>query len=352
MRWFYLFIMCAAIGHFDGGAARAANDGAFKILDWNGRAYWTQNRKDRQFDRCSAELTNTDKISIIYSLDRHFMWTFELSNPTWNFPKGATFEVTFGIGNRNYIRQRVIALEPQLVRVQLPDSVNAFEALRSIIQLELIAGGLTSQFKLGYSNAVLTALTHCVLRNGTTAKIRAAVAAWLKSPVGSAARPSTDPETQKEALALGTNIISEAAMTKAAILKPDEIPADTAGDAVWKIGDNLFTVSILPQNGAPQIGDVTDLIIGGDAQKCRGDFFSGAMLDVIETVGVARAYTNCLTQQAATSAYYFAIPRKKGGLYLLTSIARGVEVTPSGEKTLRDVDSNVRASIMTALSKL
>jgi hypothetical protein len=256
--------------------------------------------------------------------------------------------VTFGIGNRNYIRQRVIALESQLVRVQLPDSVNAFEALRSIIQLELIAGGLTSQFKLGYSNAVLTALTHCVLRNGTTAKTRAAVAAWLNSPVGS----STDPEIQKEASALATNIVSEAAITKAAGLKPHEIPADTAGDAVWKIGDNLFTVSILPQNGAPEIGDLTDLIIGGDAQKCRGDFFSGAMLDVIETVGVARAYTNCLTQQAATSVYYFAMPRKKGGLYLLTSIARGVEVTPSGEKTLRDVDSKVRASIMTALSKL
>ena len=135
-------------------------------------------------------------------------------------------------------------------------------------------------------------------------------------------------------------------------MKPAEIPAGTAGDAVWKIGENLFTVSIWPKNEAPEIGDLTDLIIGGDAQKCRGDFFSGATLDVIETVGVARAYTNCQTQQATSSTYYFAIPRKQGGLYLLKTIASGVEFTPLGEKSARDIDEMVRASIMKALSKI
>ena len=63
----------------------------------------------------------------------------------------------------------------------------------------------------------------------------------------------------------------------------------------------------MSKDEAPEIGDLTDLIIGGDAQKCRGEFFSGAALDVIATVGVARAYTTCQTQQATASTYYFAL---------------------------------------------
>jgi len=106
MRWVSLVLVCAAASLLGGGIARAANDGAFQISDWTGRAYF--NHKEKTLDRCSAQLTNADKITIIYSLDRHYMWTFELSNPSWNFPKGSAFEVAFGSGNRGYFRQRVI----------------------------------------------------------------------------------------------------------------------------------------------------------------------------------------------------------------------------------------------------
>jgi hypothetical protein len=349
MRWAILIIVCVGTSFFGSSFATAAND-SFQISDWTGRAYF--NQKDKRLDRCSAQLTNSDKISIIYSLDRHYMWTFELSNPSWNFPKDAVFEVAFGTGDRNYFRQRVAALNGQLVRVQLPDTVNAFEAFRRMPRLEFVAGGLTSQFDMAYANQVLTALTQCVTKFGATTKSRAAIAAWLKSPIGPAARPSTDPDVQKEAAALATSIVSEAELSTAAGLKHAEIPAGTTGDAVWKVGENLFTISILPQNEAPEIGDITDLIIGGNAQKCRGDFFSGATLDVIDGVGMARAYTNCRTQEVTASTYYFAIPRKQGGLYLLTTIAGGVEVTPLGEKNAREIDGRLRAAITPALSKM
>lgn len=349
-RWVGLLVLCGAINFFLSGHGRAANDGAFQISDWVGRPHLSQ--KDKRLDRCSAQLTNPDKISMIYSLDRHYMWTFELSNPSWNFPKGAVFEVSFGTGNRNYFRQRVTAITPQLVRVQLPDTLTAFEAFRRIIRLELVAGGLTSSFDMGLTNQVLTELTRCVTRYRTTPKTKAAVAAWLKSPIGPAAGPRTDPEAQKEATALATNIAAEVQIPKAASVKPNEIPSGTSGDAFWKFGDNLFTVSILPKDEAPEIGDLTDLIIGGDAQRCRGDFFSGAALDVINTIGVARAYTNCQMPQATISTYYFAIPRKQGGLYLLTTIATGVEVTPTGERNAKDIDGKIRATIMDALARM
>jgi len=350
LRGFSLLAICLAGSLFGASPARAANDSTFQVGDWTGRAHW--NQKEKQLDRCSAQLTNPDKITVIYSLDRHYMWTLELSNPSWNFPKGAAFEVAFGTGDRNYFRQRVTALDAKLVRVQLPDTVSAFEAFRRMIRLELVAGGLTSSFDMAYANQVLTALTRCVTRFGATPKSRAAISAWLKSPIGPASGPSGDPDVQKEAAALATSVVSEAQLAGAASVKRAEVPAGVDGDTVWKIAENLFTISILPKDEAPEIADLSDLIVGGDAQKCRGDFFSGATLDVIETVGVARAYTNCQTEQASVASYYFILPRRQGGLYLVTTTTSGVEITPTAEKNAREIDGRIRATIMAAISKM
>jgi hypothetical protein len=46
------------------------------------------------------------------------------------------------------------------------------------------------------------------------------------------------------------------------------------------------------------------------------------------------------------------MPRKQGGIYLLTSIATGVEVTPLAEKNAKEIDGKVRASITAALAKM
>jgi hypothetical protein len=101
-----------------------------------------------------------------------------------------------------------------------------------------------------------------------------------------------------------------------------------------------------------EIGDLNDLIVGGDAQKCRGDFFAGAMLDVVESATVARAYTSCQMQQAMTSTYYYAMPRKQGGLYLTKVIASGVEVPPLIERAIKELDGRVRNAITAALDRM
>src|SRR5262245_51350269 len=170
-------IVIGAVCLFTLGTSHSANEGTFQIGDWVGRAHW--NQKDKRLDRCSAQLTNPDGITMIYSLDRHYMWTFELSSPSWNFPKGAVFEVGFGTGSGGFVRQHVTALYAQLVRVQLSDSLSAFEAFRKMLRLELVAGGLTSAFDMVLVDQVLTTLTRCVAQQGATPKTRAAIAAWL-----------------------------------------------------------------------------------------------------------------------------------------------------------------------------
>ena len=357
MRWAIALRICVAASLLGGGNANAANDISIRIGDWILRPHYAEQKdkkqKEKRLDRCSAQQTNADKITMIYSLDSHYMWTFELSNPSWNFPSGSKFDVSFGNPERGFFRQRVAALDPQLVRVLLPDSVNSFEAFRRLFKLDVVAGGLTTQFDLGYANEVLLALTQCVKKFGTTAKSKAAVAAWLKSPASPAAEASSDPAIRKETSDLASAIVAEGEIQKATTLKPDEIPDGASGDTVWKIADNLFTISVLPKDAVPaEIGDLNDLIVGGDAQKCRGDFFAATMLDVVESATIARAYTTCQTQQAATSTYYFAMPRKQGGLYFTKVIATNVEVTPTIERTIKDLDAKVRSVIITALAKL
>jgi hypothetical protein len=356
MRLFVWANLCIAAALWSADPATAASDVTIRIGDWILRPQFSVQKDKKQtgklFERCTAQQTNADKISMIFSLDSHYMWTFELANPSWNFPNGSKFDVSFGSREGGYFRQRVAALDPQLVRVLLPDSVSSFEAIRRLFKLEMVAGGLTTQFDLAYANPVLLALTQCVTKFGTTAKSKAAVAAWLKSPIARAAEASSDPAILKETADLATAIVTEGEIAKAATLKPDEVPDGVRGDTVWKIADNLLTITVLPKDAVPaEIGDLNDLIAGGDAQRCRGDFFAGTMLDVVESLTVARAYTNCRTQQAETSTYYFAMPRKSGGLYLLKIIAAGVEVTPAADRTIKELDAKVRGSLTVLLPK-
>jgi hypothetical protein len=349
MRWTSLFVL-AAINLLSSGIAYAAGDGAFRISDWMGRAYW--NKQEKQLDHCSAQLTNADKITIIYSLDRQYVWSLELSSPAWNFTKGASFQVAFGLGDRGNLRLQAVATEAQLVQVQLPDSLTTFESFRRVIQIGFIAGGLTSNFDLTYNNQVLTALTKCVVRYGAFSRSRAAITAWLKSSVGPKSNTINDASIHNEASALATNIMTEVAIPNAASVPQNEIFAGLAGDAIWKVEKLLFTVSILPHTETSVVDDLPRLIIGGDAQKCRGDLFSGAKIDVIGPLRVARAITNCLTSQTTTTVYYLAIPRKQGGVYLLATVTNGFEITALGGQTAEDVDNKIRASIIVAISKL
>jgi hypothetical protein len=356
MRGAIVLRICVAASLLGGGVANATNDISIRIGDWILRPHFAEQKdkkKEKRLRRCSAQQANADRITMIYSLDSHYMWTFELSNPSWNFPNGSKFDVSFGNRERGFFRQRVAALDPQLVRVLLPDSVNSFEAFRRLFKLDVVAGGLTTQFDLAYANQVLVALTQCVTKFGATAKRKAAVTAWLKSPFGPAAEASSDPAIRKETSELASAIVAEGEIQKTAALKPHEVPDGVSGDTVWRIVDNLFTISVLPKDAVPaEIGDLNDLIIGADAQKCRGDFFAGAMLDVVESATTARSYTTCQTQQATTSTYYFAMPRKQGGLYFTKIIATNVEVTPTIERAIKDLDTKVRGVFTAALARL
>lgn len=342
-----LFV-CVALMLSCSVAAHAAGDGSFRIFDWVGRAYW--NKHEKQLDRCAAQTTNADKITIAYSLDRHYVWSLEFSSASWRFNKGASFEIAFGVGHARFVRLRAIAADPQTVRVQIPDSLSFFEALRKIFRIQLIAGGMRSRFDLVNNNQVLTALTQCVVRYGTSGKDRASIARWIKSSAA-AAVAGHDPAIRKEAEALVAKIMREAELPKAGKPAADET-AGIAGDAFGKIGKIVLGLTVVQKEDAPPLADVPALLAGADAQRCRGDYFSAALTGTVDKLKIARAFTSCLAQQAVKSAYYLAVPRKSGGIYVIALVTNDVDIVNADKLTGAEVDRRIRASIAIALEKM
>src|ERR1044072_9628752 len=99
MSWAFPSGICIAAIFLSGALARDASDVSIRIGEWTLRPHFSeqQDKKQRsnQLDRCSAQLTNANKITAIYSIDTHYMWTFELSSPSWNFPTGSKFDISF-----------------------------------------------------------------------------------------------------------------------------------------------------------------------------------------------------------------------------------------------------------------
>jgi len=330
--------------------ANAAGDSTFRIFDWAGRVSW--NKQDKQLDHCSAQLTNANGITIVYSLDRHYVWGLEFSSPTWNFTKGASFPLNLKVGDHGYFRFRAVASETNLVHLELPDSLAVFDSLRRAIQVGFAAGGMTSGFDLTYGPQVLMALTKCVARYETSQRYHKEVAAWLKTfPT---AKPGTadDAGVRKEAGALAANVMTEARIPNAASLPQADVPPGVAGDAFWKVGNIIFSVAILQQQDMASFGTLPDLIIGAESIKCRGDLFSGGMIDVIGKTQAARVITNCVTPQTNSTNYYLVIPRKRGGVYILTTELRGFEIAVPGAPTAEEIDDRVRGSINVAVAQL
>lgn len=344
-----LLVLCAAY-LCSSASTDAASDSNFRIFDWVGRASWS--KQERKFDHCSAQLTNADRITITFLLDRQYVWGLEISNPTWNFTKGASFPVSFKIGDRGYFQFRAVAIEADLVQVQLPDSLAAFDAFRRAIQLGFSAGGLTSHFDLTYGPQVLMALTKCVVRYGTSLQHRAELSAWQHSFASHKQNITNDASLKKEAGDLAGIVMTETQIPKANSLPSKDVPAGLVGDAFWKIWNIVFSVSILPKMEVSSFVNLPVLIIESEAAICRGDLFSGATMDMIGTYRVALVITNCVAPDTSSTIYYLAIPRKQGGVYLLTTIATGFEIAALGKPTAEDVDSRVRDSISVALSRL
>ena len=146
--------------------------------------------------------------------------------------------------------------------------------------------------------------------------------------------------------------MAEGEIAKAAALKPDEVPDGVSGDTVWKVADNLFTISVLPKDAVPaEIGDLNDLIVGGTPRNA-GAISSPAPCSMWWRAARSHAPTRHARRSRRDVDLLLRDAAQTGRPVFTKIIATGVEVPPTIERAIKDLDAKVRSVITAALAKL
>jgi hypothetical protein len=334
------FLCCSSL------TMAAVSNGRFRIGDWEGGAY--AGKHDKRFDHCAAHHAHENGVTILYSLNSEYHWGLEFSSKAWNFLRGANFNAVLSFGKQGRILRRAVAISPHVLRLQLSDSLALFDKLQTAWQMAFVVGGLRLEFKLMDNPQVVRALTRCVAKHRRPSRFAQALGPIVV--LGKARRLSgadNNSALRLESTKLAAKIIARVAGSKSGAVALTHFAAGIHADAVWKIGDVLFTVSTLLPDRAPDLSHLAESVIGHDAEMCPGQIFGGAEPDNNKAV---RILTSCTSSNGTVTIYYVGYPRQGGGLYLLATVVRPVEFNAALERAASDFDRRVRAEVSEVLS--
>jgi len=80
------------------------------------------------------------------------------------------------------------------------------------------------------------------------------------------------------------------------------------------------------------------VLIGGAAENCKGAFLSGTLPETSGKKGV-RMFTSCEGEKGLITAYYLAVQRPKGGIYLFTTVSK------AAQETVKQADEGLRRAV-------
>jgi len=344
----------AIIGLLGGGLltglpASGATLKTYQFLTWSVTA--RSNDQTKQFDRCSAQTTYPNGVTIAFSVDRRYSWSLAFFNPSWDFVEGTTFGIVLRLSEREFLKESAVATDHQLVEVQLSDPTAAFEKLRKATALQVMAGAMTSEFGFGLAGPanVLSALMQCVAQQ-TLPATRPARSAGSNPKPTAPLRPALDlnPASNEEAATFVGQLLADARISNFRLLARAEIPPGMRGDVVWTAGAITGSVSIIA--APPKVDDLVSTLIGTDTGSCRGNYFAGMLPDTIDGPSVTRIFTLCQVQSTTNFVYYLAAPREGGGLYLLATMATTKSPTETTDLTAKDIDQAIRMTLHQATS--
>ena len=114
--------------------------------------------------------------------------------------------------------------------------------------------------------------------------------------------------------------------------------------------DNVWSVEGLAKNNFGP-GDGRDGHASRHEQRrCRGEYFFVADRAVMEQAEVARVYVACKMPESTAIAYYTAVPRTKGGAYVVTN-AGGQGFALILQRQTETADGKLRGAILEALRR-
>jgi len=350
---FAIRFVCALLGLLGwslstGRTATAATLKTYQFMTWTVTA--RSDDQTRQFDRCSAQTTYPNGVTIAFSVDRRYSWGLALSNPAWDFVEGTTFGIVLRLSERDFLKQDAVAVDHQFVEVQLSDPTATFDKLRKATSLQVMAGAKTFEFGFGLTGPgnVLSTLMQCVAQ-------QVLPAARPARPAGANVKPSTPPRAAlnlnpasnpagpAEAATLVDGLLAEARIYNFQYLAREEIPTGMRGDVVWTAGAVTGTASIV--EAPPLVDEVFSTLIGNDTRSCRGNYFAGTLPDPTDGTSVTRLFTACQVQSMTSFVHYLAAPRAGGGFYLLATMATAKSATDAVDQTAKDIEEAIRKAL-------
>jgi hypothetical protein len=324
-----------------GSAAAAEALYRFRIGGWEGGAYTRDGT--RRFNHCAAAAAYQNGSSIVFGVDRSYRWSLTLFNPELGLPPGQAYAVALSIDGGAPDVRTAMAVSSLAAQIELPPTEAVFERFKRGRQLQITdSTGRSISFNLTDTSIMLPALVRCVHANlnpqrgaPTTAANPSITPAPSKSGGTAMRRPAS---YRAEAVAFAANILGAAGITGFRILDESK---DTDRDAIWVAPDTFGSVLIDAENPPALISATT---IALDSATCKAKFLSGAAPPDGDDK-VLRLFTRCGDGKDATTVFYFVIPRKAGGHYLL-----GVGSVGADEPA-RKTESDIRAAAFTLSGK-
>jgi hypothetical protein len=165
-----------------------------------------------------------------------------------------------------------------MVTVPLADSAELFRQFRRGRVLLVGAASQVFEFRLDGTSQLLASLLDCVRTKGAGPQVANPFVG--QSPAPSASPPVSSASShahQAEAAVTLSNILSEAGVKGFTIASGSERPGLKA-DASWTAGQDLAgSLRVLPDVSTGHVQKIQSILIGDDAQSCKGSFASGAI---------------------------------------------------------------------------
>lgn len=314
----------------------------FKVGNWFAGAYSFNGT--RNFSHCAASASYRSGISMFFSINREFRWQLAFANNAWRLTPGTSFPITFAIDGGQTLNAVAHAQRSDMVTVPLADSTELFRQFRRGRLLMVGAASQVFEFKLDGTSQLLASLLECVRTKGAPPQVVANPFVG-QSPAPSAPPPASSANSnahQAEAAVTLSNILSAAGIKGFTIASGSERP-ELKADAFWTAGQNLAgSLRILSDANTGDVQKIQSVLIGDNAQSCKGSFASGA---IPENNGqfMLRIFTACDQGGNTLTVYYLAIARPRGGLYLFSTISTGTDALA------KETDSNLRSAVFRAV---
>lgn len=317
----------------------------FSSGNWSGAAY---DNDAREFNSCGMYASYKNGISLHFTLFRDWRWWIGFQSQDWNLQAGKSYPITYWIDGYAVRSASAKALATNLAAVVMPDDFQLFTQFRRGLLLTVLSEGHTFKFHLEGTSAALQELASCVSRH--TRQTSATSPFVAQNAPRASATAIVSAEQRLEATKVIANILAQRQMTgfqllTAADLRSRDVPNLIKNAEVSWIGPKVIGIlRIVPRSAARDAAQIAALMIGDDAQSCKGSFASGAVSD--DAAEIRRVYVACAPSNGVNYyIYYTIVPLADGTFY---NIAHFSFEQPDSAQA---AEENVRQAVFSVLRK-